>query len=314
MSTRGLVDPSLLAGLELMPAFSFSPEALPTIREMLDQGIAAAPVPDLPVDMREETIDGPDGNRIGLLIFTPHERANPAPAILQIHGGGYVMGTVRMSAIANRYLAVAAGAIVVSVDYRLSPETTYPGPVEDCYAGLTWLYANAASLGADPTRIAIKGESAGGGLAAAVALLARDRGGPAICHQNLIYPMIDDRTGVAGEPHPYTGEFVWTAEANRFGWSSMLGHAPGAADVPHHAAPARAEDLRGLPSTFISSGALDLFLEEDIEYARRLLRAGVPTELHIYPGAYHGFDINAGAPLVEAMVRDSVVALKRAFG
>jgi len=313
VSTRHLVDPTLLAGLDLMPGFALSAEALPMIREAMNEAIAAQPVPDLPVDVREDSIDGPDGNHIGLLIFTPHDRATPAPAVLHIHGGGYIFGTAQMSAIACRYLAVATRAIVISVDYRLAPETPYPGPVEDCYAALQWLHGQADALGVNPAKIAIRGDSAGGGLAATLALLARDRGGPAICHQNLIYPMLDDRTGTEAEPHPYTGEFVWTAESNRFGWGALLGKAPGGADVPHHAAAARAADLRGLPPTFIGIGALDLFLEEDMEYARRLLRAGVPTELHIYPGAYHGFDINAGAPLVEALARDAATALIRAF-
>jgi acetyl esterase/lipase len=313
MSTRSLVHPSLLAGLELMPAFNFSPEALPVIRKMMDEGIAAQPVPELPVKFHEETIAGPGGHKISLRIFTPDQRTDPAPAVYQIHGGGYVMGTAQMGDIGNRYLAVATGAVVVAVDYRLAPETAHPGPVEDCYAGLQWLHANAKALGVDANRIATKGESAGGGLAAALALLARDKGGPAICYQTLIYPMLDDRTGVSDDPHPYTGEFCWTSDANRFGWASLLGHEPGGDGVSAHAAAARAKNLDGLPPTFICCGALDLFVEEDIEFARRLMRAGVPTELHIYPGAYHGFDINAGSPLVETMGRDFTGALRNAF-
>jgi acetyl esterase/lipase len=313
MSTRSLVHPSLLPGLELMPTFAFTAEALPVYRQMMNDAMAAVPMPELPVTFHEETIEGPGGHKISLRIFTPDQRTNPAPAIYQIHGGGYVMGNAQMGDIGNRYLAVSTGAVVVAVDYRLAPETVHPGPVEDCYAGLQWLHANAKKLGVDAARIATKGESAGGGLAAGLALLARDRGGPAICKQILIYPMIDDRTGVSSEPHPHVGEFCWTAEANRFGWGALLGHAPGAAGVSPHAAAARAEDMHGLPPTFICCGALDLFIEEDIEFARRLLRAGVPTELHVYPGAYHGFDVNAGSPLVEAMGRDFTGALRSAF-
>jgi triacylglycerol lipase len=157
------------------------------------------------------------------------------------------------------------------------------------------------------------GESAGGGLAAALALLARDRGEYRLAFQHLIYPMIDDRTVVASDPHPYTGEYVWTAESNAFGWASLLGVPPGSDGVSPYAAAARAETLKGLPPTFISTGALDLFLEEDLEYARRLTREGVPVELHVYPGAYHAFNIAAGAGVAQAAQRDSLAALRRAL-
>jgi acetyl esterase/lipase len=199
------------------------------------------------------------------------------------------------------------------VDYRLAPETPHPGPVEDCYAALRWLYSHTGELGVDPTRIAIGGASAGGGLAAGLTLLTRDRGEVPLAFQFLIFPMLDDRTVTATEPHPYTGEFIWTPEANRFGWTSLLGKEPGGPDVSPYAAAARAESLEGLPPTFINVGALDLFLEEDMEYARRLMRAGVPTELHVYPGAFHGFHMTANAKVSLAAVRDQLDALKRAL-
>jgi triacylglycerol lipase len=151
-------------------------------------------------------------------------------------------------------------------------------------------------------------------LAAALGLLARDRGEIALAFQLLIAPMLDDRTCTLAEPHPYTGEFIWTREANRFGWTSLLGQEPGVPDVSPYAAAARAEHLEGLPATFINVGALDLFLEEDIEYARRLTRAGVPTEFHIYPGAYHGFRMVADAQVTQTAARDQLAALKRALG
>lgn len=315
MSTRHLVDPALLPGLDLMPALDLSVEGLPATRAAFDAGTDAQPVPEgIGTTVREEVIAGGDGQPLKLLVYIPPSAAGALAAVLHIHGGGYVLGSARMSDIANRYLARAIGGVIVSVDYRLAPETPHPGPVEDCYAALKWLHAEAAVLGVDPARIAIKGESAGGGLAAALALLARDRGGPAIRHQHLIYPMIDDRTGSTVEPSPQTGEFVWTPEANRIGWRALLGGAPGGADTPPHAAAARATNLGNLPPAFIATGALDLFVEEDMDYARRLMRAGVPTELHVYPGAYHGFDINVGAPVVEAFQRDSTTALMRALG
>jgi triacylglycerol lipase len=178
---------------------------------------------------------------------------------------------------------------------------------------LAWLQRNAEELGLDPERIAIRGESAGGGIAAGLAIMARDRGGPPICFQLLIYPMLDDRT-VTGDPHPYAGEFVWDRPSNHFGWQCWLGVAPGSSEVPPLAAPARVENLAGLPPTFIATAALDMFAEENLEYARRLLRAGVPTELYLAPGAFHGFE--AMAPEADVSKRFIALvdnALKRAF-
>jgi acetyl esterase/lipase len=205
------------------------------------------------------------------------------------------------------------GCVVVSVDYRLAPDTPHPGPVEDCYAALRWFHANAAALGVDSGRIAIGGESAGGGLAAALALLARDRAEVPVVFQLLIYPMLDDRTVISPEPHPFAGEFIWTAQSNRFGWRALLGQEPGSPGVSPYAAAARAENLAGLPPAFVSVGALDLFLDENIAYAQRLLRAGVPSELHVYPGAYHGFDLAFEADVTRRFRRDSLQALKRAL-
>ena len=175
------------------------------------------------------------------------------------------------------------------VDYRLSPETAFPGPLDDCYAALKWTHDHADELGIDQARIAVQGESAGGGLAAGLALLARDRAEVPVAFQCLTYPMIDD--GTAAEPHPYTGEFVWTAESNRFGWGAFLGQKPGGDGVSCYAAAARATELAGLPPAWIAAAALDLFLEENLDYASRLLRAGVPTDVRVYSGVYHGFPI-----------------------
>jgi len=238
----------------------------------------------------------------------------PRSTLLWMHGGGYIMGSPEQEDLMVKHMVSAIGCVAVSVDYRLAPETRHPGPVEDCYAALKWLHTHASELGVDPTRIAIAGSSAGGGLAAALGLLARDRGEIPLAFQLLIAPMLDDRTCTLAEPHPYTGEFIWTRENNRFGWTSLLGQEPGLADVSPYAAAARAEHLEGLPPTFINVGALDLFLEEDLEYARRLTRAGVPTEFHIYPGAYHGFRMVADAQVTQTAARDQLAALKRALG
>jgi acetyl esterase/lipase len=176
------------------------------------------------------------------------------------------------------------------------------------------LHAHASELQVDPARIGLVGFSAGGGLAAGLALLARDRGEIPLAFQLLVAPMIDDRTCVLADPHPYTGEFIWTHQANRFGWTSLLGQEPGSPDVSPYAAAARAERLVSLPPTFINVGALDLFLEEGMEYARRLTRSGVPTEFHLYPGTYHGFRMIADAQVAQTAVRDQIAALKRALG
>ena len=209
-------------------------------------------------------------------------------------------------------MAADLDCVIVSVNYRLAPETIFPGAIEDCYAGLAWTVASADMLGIDAARIGVMGESAGGGLAAALTLLARDRGEHRLAFQHLTYPMIDDRTCVV-DPHPHTGQFIWTPHSNRFGWAALLGHEPGSGDVSPYAAAARADDLSGLPPTFISTGALDLFLEEDIDYACRLMRAGVPTELHVYPGAFHGFDIHPTATVATKARRDRIDALRRAL-
>ncbi len=310
---RDLVDPSLLPGLDFMPSFDLNEESLPAIRVGMEQMSAMAPEPENSgVRWTEECITAPAGHELAVRIYTPEAAKGVLPAILHIHGGGYVMGSVTTNHNSNILLCAATDAVIVSVDYRLAPETQGTGAVEDCYAGLVWLKAEAGRLGVDATRIAIRGESAGGGLAAALAILARDRGGPAIVHQNLIYPMLDDRTCITRNA-PHLGAFVWTPQANVFGWRSLLGRKPGAADVSPYEAAARVENLEGLPPTFIALGGLDLFLVEDLEYGRRLIEAGVSVEMHVYAGAYHGFDVMADAPPVKQLQRDAVGALRRAL-
>jgi acetyl esterase/lipase len=317
VSTKHLVDPQLVALLEEFPPLQLSREILPALRagaaELFQRGRALAP-PDSTVTVTEERVPGPAGApAVRVVIYRPSTAGSLLPALLHIHGGGYVMGTPELSDENNRRLVKEVDCIVVSVDYRLAPETRHPGPVEDCYAALKWLHANSHRLGVDATRIAVGGESAGGGLSAALALLARDRREVRIAYQSLIYPMIDDRTGASADPHPYVGEFVWTPATNHFGWQCLLGCEPGSKGVSHYAAAARAESLADLPATYIATGALDLFLEEDLEYARRLIRAGVPTELHVYPGAFHGFEMAAEADVTKVARRNSVEALKVAL-
>jgi len=317
MTTKHLVDPELVAMLDQFPALELTAETLGQIRAMM-QAMRSQTPPNLPafpdIAVSERFVPGPEGAPdVRVLVYLPTSVQGPLPALLWIHGGGYVIGSADGEDLGVKSIVSAVRCAAVSVDYRLSPETPHPGPVEDCYAALLWLSTHAGELGVDPTRIAIGGGSAGGGLAAALGLLTRDRGEVPLAFQLLIYPMLDDRSVTMTDPHPYTGEFIWTAQANRFGWRALLGQEPGGPDISPYAAAARAESLVGLPATFISVGALDLFLEEDLEYARRLIRAGVPTELHVYPGAYHGFNMVADAQVSQVAARDQLAALKRAF-
>jgi acetyl esterase/lipase len=306
------VDPELRDTLRNFMQSGFSPQALQLVRQSSSLMLA---MPELVQALRgatESYVPGPAGAPdVRVLIHRPAQATRPLPAILHIHGGGYVIGSPEMGAIEHQELVRELGCVLVSVDYRLAPETPHPGPLQDCYAALKWLHREAAALGVDPMRIGVSGESAGGGLAAALALLARDRGEAPLAFQHLIFPMLDDRTCTTRDPHPHTGQYVWTPESNSFGWASLLGRAPGGPDVEYYAAAARATDLRGLPQSFISVGALDLFLDEDMDYALRLTRAGVSVELHVYPGAYHGYQRADRARVTITSKKDSRAALSR---
>jgi triacylglycerol lipase len=314
MPSRHLVDPEI-AALAEMPVIGFAGTSIAEVRATMAANRPSLPPLPTGVEVYEATTPGRDGAPdVRLVVTRPKAAGKDRPGILHIHGGGYVLGSADMTGPTDAAYASELGAVVVSVDYRLAPETPHPGPVEDCYAGLAWLHAQAAALGVDPGRVVVTGESAGGGLAAALVLLARHRGEHAVAFQHLVFPMLDDRTVTHDDPSPYVGQFVWGRESNRFGWTSLLGGPPGAPDVSPFAAPARATDLSGLPPTFMICGALDLFLEEDLDYARRLIRAGVPTELHVYPGAPHGFTFIPTAQVSKTFARDSMAALARAVG
>jgi acetyl esterase/lipase len=209
-------------------------------------------------------------------------------AVLYLHGGGMILGSVPIfDGPVSRYVA-HTGVPMLSVEYRLAPEHPHPTPVEDAYAGLVWLAAHARDLGVDPERIAVMGDSAGGGLAAAVAILSRDRGGPALARQILLYPMLDDRNTT---PDPYIAPFAaWTYDDNTTGWNALLGERNGSTQIDPSAAPARLADAAGLPPAYIEVGQLDIFRDEDVQYALTLSRAGVPVELHLHPGVPHEYD------------------------
>ena len=314
--SRHLVDPELAVGLDTnMPAQRLDLETLPRYRQMLIDMVAAIPKPtsEAMQNVRREVrhVPGPQGAPdVRVLIYTPGNRgADPLPAILHIHGGGFVSGSADMSDPNSRSYAVDMECVVVSLDYRLAPETPFPGPLEDCYAALLWLHAAAGELGIDAKRIMVAGESAGAGLAAALCQLACDRGAVRPFFQYLAEPMLDHRS--VDSDHPHVGHFGWTRDHNRFGWASMIGE-NGAEPVSRHCSPAMADDLSGLPPTFIHIGAIDLFLEESLDYARRLTRAGVSVELHVWPGAFHAFQ-STDCHISREARRVARTAIKRAL-
>jgi acetyl esterase/lipase len=261
--------PDLRAIALVAPPRAVSPRTLPVMRALTRL---------LRGSSRVRTVNLGDG--VGVRLAIPESATTPKPALLWIHGGGYLIGTAAQEDWWSLRMAERADVVVASVDYRLAPEHPYPTPVEDCHRALSWLLAQPE---VDAERVAIGGSSAGGGLAASLAFLVRDRETCSPTLQLLTYPMLDDR---ATKPDPR--HRVWDARANAFGWRSYLGSAD-----PAVAVPARREDLRGLPPTWIGVGELDLFAEENREYARRLAAAGVPCALELVPGAFHGFDMIA---------------------
>lgn len=268
-----------------------------------------AGVPQGPAVTRtDHTLTTADGAEVLLRWYAPRDGAIGAAA-LYLHGGGMIMGSVAASDPGAASLAGLSGVPLLAVDYRLAPEFGHPVPVEDSYAALTWLVEHAASLGVDPERVGVLGESAGGGLAAGLSLLARDRSGPAIARQILVYPMLDDRTTVR-DPR-FDGLLTWGYDDNVTGWQALLRGTAGSADVSPYAAPARATDLSGLPPTYLDVGDLDVFLDEDLAYAARLAAAGVPVELHVVPGAPHAYELYAPVSAAAARARaDRVRALR----
>lgn len=237
------------------------------------------------VEVRTVTLTGADGTAVRALVYESAGRRQPSGALVWTHGGGYLMGTPESAHAWCSTVARDAGALVVNVDYRLAPEHPFPAGLNDAYAALEWVHAEATSLGVDPARVAVGGDSAGGGLAAALAQMAFDRGGPPVCLQLLEYPMLDDRTAT----RPVTA-LVWNNRANAFAWERYLGHPAGAPEERPWAVPARRDDLRGLPPAWVGVGDIDLFHDEDVAYADRLRHAGVPCELHVEPGMYHAAD------------------------
>jgi acetyl esterase/lipase len=278
-----ILDPELVPLLELVPVFSFSSEELASMRETRNLG---APV-ELSDDVeRTDHVVSTDPHVVVRVHRPKTESPDARPGVYSIHGGGYILGTYEMDDARFDRWCTLLQCVGVSVEYRLAPETPYPGPLDDCYAGLQWMYAHSEELGVDPGRIGVSGISAGGGLAAALALLARDRGEIPLAFQLLECPMLDDRQVTSSSC--LDGLPIWSRESNEFGWRSYLGDLYGADDIPIYAAPARAADLAGLPPGLVVVGGADGFRDENIDYAMRLNQSGVPTELHVLPGAPHG--------------------------
>jgi acetyl esterase/lipase len=288
---QDLLDPQIAAALDAMPIGEITAESLRQYRLEFDSP------PSEVVDRVDHVVDG-----VPVRVHRPKGAEGALPCLFSMHGGGYVIGTHAIDDAMFERLCPELGIAGVSVDYRLAPETPYPGPLEDCYRALVWTFEHAEELGIDPTCIGVGGVSAGGGLAAALALLARDRGEVAIAFQYLDCPMIDDRQTTASSRQD--GLPVWSKTSNEFGWRSYLGDLYGTDDIPYTAAPARATDLSGLPPAFVSVGSVDGFLDEDVDYALRLNHAGVPCELHVYPGAPHGYMIAADAAVTVQARRD----------
>lgn len=316
MRTRHLVEPEAWGLIEQLARPPLSRERLAEVRKF-SETLLSEDLPDSGGDVvvRHIAIPGPSGAPdVPLTLYVPRQQQpRRIAALLHVHGGGFIAGSSEAESAWSIWLARELQCAVAAPNYRLAPETIHPGPVEDCYAALDWLHANAASLNVDPKCIGVFGGSAGGGLAAAVALLARDRQRLPLCFQCLLYPMLDDRTGSTRDASAFAGEFVWNGADNVFGWESLLGHAAGVAEVSQYAAPARAVDLSGLPPAYIWVGALDLFVDECIEYGRRLLRAEVPTELHVYPGVTHGNILCETAPSTKWCRAETLRALRAAM-
>jgi acetyl esterase/lipase len=290
----GAVDPELLPFLNwrmgLLSHLGSYRFMLPKLRRVAqERGSKRLPLP-APA-FKEQSVPGPTGAPdVPVYLVNSESGSSPRSAVLFIHGGGFISGSAKADLVFAQRIAAEHDCVVVSVEYRLAPETPFPGAREDIYQVLAWMHQNAQELGIDPARITIFGTSAGGGHAVSVSLVARDRGEFPIAAMVLVYPMLDDRTGSTGKVPSHMGRHLWTRRLNRLGWSCLLGMAPGGKRVPHGAVPARAERLDGLPPTFIGVGSIDLFAAEDAAFAKRLSAAGVPVDFVEIPGAFHGFD------------------------
>jgi acetyl esterase len=318
-----VIDPELAAMIELLPKMDL---ADPVAARRAFEEILVAIRFDIPgietLAVEDRTVPGFEGDPdVPVRVYRPKgvtgvggaTASTRAPGVVMIHGGGFVIGSVEAEHAGAALMAMDTGAVVVSVEYRLAPEHPYPAGLHDCYAALTYLHAEADALGVDPERVALVGASAGGGLSAATALLARDRGGPAVCFQLLAIPELDDRLET-GSMQAFVDSPMWNRPLAEQSWRAYLGPLYGTADVPAYAAPARAEDLSGLPPAYISTAENDPLRDEGIAYAQRLLQAGVSVELHQFPGTFHGSALVTSAAVSRRAQRESALVLRQALG
>ena len=291
VNVKHLLDPELRPVLDAFELPTVDAEGVAAMRS------ASFASPDLSDAVVRTEHQVPGDPPVPVRVHRAKDAQGLLPAVVTIHGGGYVIGSYDMdSPLLDRWCPTL-GVVGVSVEYRLAPETPYPGPLEDCYAALRWTHDHADELGIDQNRIGLYGLSAGGGLAAALAVLARDRGEVPLASVLLDCPMLDDRQQTPSIQSE--GLYVWGQGSNEFGWRSYLGDLYGSDDIPPYAAAARETNLAGLPPTCVVVGSIDGFRDEDIDYAQRLNRAGVPCELHVIAGLPHAYLLVPGAIAVQ---------------
>jgi acetyl esterase len=310
-----MIDPELAELLELLPKIDLSD---PVAARIAFEDVLTSIRADIPgvesLDISDIEVPGWEGDPpVGVRIYGPREREGSVPGILAIHGGGFIIGSIEAEHAGSALMAISTGSVVVSVAYRLAPEHPFPAGLHDCYAALSYLSAHASELGVDPDRLALCGASAGGGLAAATALLARDKGGPTLCFQMLHIPELDDRLETPSM-RTFTDSPLWNRPLARQSWKAYLGPGADLDDVSPYAAPARAADLSGLPAAYISTAEIDPLRDEGILYGLRLLQAGVSVELHQFPGTFHGSAMVMSAAISQRAQKESTIVLRRALG
>jgi acetyl esterase/lipase len=304
------IHSELVKVAKLLPDLTYTPRSYRFLRLLM--WLAGRPKTNPSVQIERHLIPSQDGTHcIRLRVYKPRSMVAPAPVLVWMHGGGYVVGTPELSDPWSLHIVQELGISVVSVDYRLAPENPFPAALDDAYCALKWVHDQSAHLGFDADRIAIGGESAGGGLAAALAQLSHDRAEVQPVFQLLVYPMLDDRTGAEPKPEE-KNHIVWNPASNRFGWDAYLHQCPGLDMVPAYSVAARREDLSGLPPAWIGVGTEDLFYAESLAYAKRLQACGVDCDLMTVPGGFHGFDgASPQLSVSQSFRRAQILALKK---
>lgn len=310
-------DPELLPGLAAMRAAvpAMNAETFEQVREIMNAGMPGRDPVDLTAGgrVRVDELTVPTGEAdLPLTVLSPAEGEGPWPLVYYVHGGGMVAGGRHLNLEDHLPHAANGSAVVASIDYRRAPEHPDPAPVNDCYAGLRWCAENSGQLRIDPDHLVVTGTSAGGGLAAGIVLMARDKGYPHVSHQALVCPMLDDRFETPSS-RMLDNDGSWDRESNLFGWTALLGERRGTEDVSYYAAPARAKDLTGLPRTFLDVGSAEGFRDEAVDYARRLSEAGVSVDLHMWGGGFHGFDTIPHAAVSQASLATRAEFFRRAL-